>query len=129
MTDSNSFANARIKLAGTARGVDEAGHRIYVIERSDGTVLAGEYFEVFNGNDFNLEIGMFGFCHRNGVGNPHPSARLHFSAEDTLAAEKLIRSFFSTPSVAMDKWQYVPNVRFLGGVSFRPNWIIPEPDY
>jgi hypothetical protein len=120
----NTFANARIKLGGTARGVDEAGHHVYVVERSDGPALTGEYFEVFNGNDFNIEIGMFGFTYRGEVGNLHPSVRLHFSAEDSFSAEQLIRSFFQTPSVAMDKWQYVPTVRFLGGVSFRPNWII-----
>jgi hypothetical protein len=120
----DTFANARIKLAGIALGADEAGHHVYVVELSDDQTLTGEYFEVFSGNDFNIEIGMFGFASRNGVGNPHASARLHFSPEDILVAEQMIRSFFSDPRVAMDKWQHVPGVRFLGGVSFRPNWII-----
>jgi len=86
--------------------------------------LYGEYIEIFepNGNDFNIEIGMFGFTYAEMVGSPE--ARQHFSLEERWMAEQLIRSFFTNPSNVMRG--YTAGVRFLGGVRFRPGWIIQK---
>jgi hypothetical protein len=107
-------------------GVDEKGHDMFMVERAGGPALFGEYIEIFeeNENDFNIEISMFGFTNSGNAGNPHPSARQHFSAEESLAAQQLIQDFFSTPSVVMEKWEHSPVARFLGGVRFRPDWIL-----
>jgi hypothetical protein len=127
MPSANTFADARISLAGRIGGVDERGHSMFMVERTRGPTLFREYFEIsgeINENDFNIEIGVFGFTDLEDAGNPYPSARQHFSAEEGLAAHKLIQDFFSTPSVVMKTWQRTPGVRFLGGVSFRPDWIL-----
>jgi hypothetical protein len=125
----NSFAGASIELAGSFRGVDEAGHDLFLIQRTAGPILFGEYFEAPTGaneNDFNIEIGAFGFANPENAGNPDPNARQRFSAEECSAAKQLIQSYFSNPSVVLDRWQSMPEVRFLGGVRFRPDWIIPD---
>jgi hypothetical protein len=58
-------------------------------------------FYVFpnNGYDFNIEVGVFGYVDRYNVGNLHPDGRQHFSTDESLAIEQLIRSYFlSNPS-------------------------------
>jgi hypothetical protein len=67
---------------------------------------------------------MFAFTNPRNAGNPDPSARQHFSADESLAAQQLVQDFLSTPSVVMEKWQHSPAARFLGGVRFRPDWIL-----
>ena len=79
-----------------------------------------------NDNHFNIEVGAFGFTYRENAGNPYPSARKRFPAEEGVTAEQLIRNFFSKPDVVMKKWQHTPGVEFLGGVTFRPDWIIED---
>jgi hypothetical protein len=59
------------------------------------------------------------------VGNLHPDAREHFSTDESLAIEQLIGSYFiSNPSGFMKRWR--PPVEFLGGVTFRPNWVFEK---
>ncbi|HEY4405238.1 MAG TPA: hypothetical protein VGN55_11400 [Xanthobacteraceae bacterium] len=126
MTSGNSFKGARIRSVGMVRGVDEGGHDMFRVERTAGPFLYGEYFEVFeeNENDFNIEIGAFGFTNEDNAGNPYPSAREHFSAEECSSAQELVQQYFSNPRAVMDKWEGAPHARFLGGVRFRPDWII-----
>jgi hypothetical protein len=90
------FEQAHVQLAGIIRGGDEAGHLVFGITPQEGPPLYGEYFEIFeeNGNDFNIEIGMFGYVNDESVGTTHPYFRAAFPAEDCLAVERLIRSFF-----------------------------------
>jgi hypothetical protein len=127
MTNGNTFDGARIELAGSEGGVDGGGHLVFAVIKADDEVLYGEFFEVWtpeNDRHFNIEIEAFGFTYQGNAGNAYPSARNHFSAEECAAAEKLIRSFFARPDVVMKTWQHMPGVKFLGGVTFRPGWII-----
>jgi hypothetical protein len=128
MTGTNAFANARIENYGNVGGADDGSHDVFKIEGAGQPVLYGDYFYVFpnNGNDFNIEIGVFGYVSPNNIGNLHPQARQHFSPEEADSIEHLIRSYFlSSPSIFTKAWQ--PPVKFLGRVSFRPNWIIQNP--
>jgi hypothetical protein len=129
MTNASTFKNARVQFVGSVRGVDDGGHDMFVVDRTEGPALYGEYFEVFgeNKNDFNIEVGAFGFTNKENAGNPYPSARQHFSAAECSSAQQLIQDYFSNSDVVMEKWQYTPSARFLGGVTFRPGWIIPKP--
>jgi hypothetical protein len=129
MTKAGTFEDARVRFVGSVRGVDDGGHDMFMIDRTEGPALYGEYFEIFDesGNDFNIEIGAFGFTNKENAGNPYPSARLHFSAAELSSARQLIQDHFSNSEVVMEKWQYTPGARFLGGVRFRPDWIIEEP--
>src|SRR5436305_15176452 len=96
MTVVNSFANARIKSGGSVRGADERRHDLFEISGDTGPTLYGDYFYVGpeGGNDFNIEIGMFGYTDPHEAGTPDPRFRQHSSAEDAYAAEQLIRSYF-----------------------------------
>jgi hypothetical protein len=125
MTDANSFTNASIDSAGTVGGADEAEHDLFKIEKGDGPPLYGDYFYIFPNDEpfFNIEIGVFGYLDPYAVGDLDPTYRLHFTAEESEAVEQLIRSFFlSNPRIFTKRWP--PPLRFSGGVSFRPNWII-----
>jgi hypothetical protein len=123
----NAFADARIEAAGSVRGADEVGHDLFEIERDDGPPPLRRLYLRFSRpekNDFNIEIGVFGYVDPYNVGNPHPKARHHFSAEESAAIEGLIRSYFlSNPPIYAQR-HLVPG--FLGGVTFRPNWILQE---
>jgi hypothetical protein len=123
----NTFKGARTELFGSVRGVDECGHLVFAVVKTDGGNLYGEFFEVGmpeNDNDFNVEVGEFGFTDPENVGNPHPGARRHFSVEECATAEVLVRKLLSDPDVVLKRWRFVPGIRFLGGVTFRPGWII-----
>jgi hypothetical protein len=126
MTNINSFINARVWRHGGVRGADEKGHDLFMVERIDGAPLYGDYVEVFeeNENDFNIEVGMFGFLSRNNVGNPHLGAREQFSFEECETVKQLLRSFFLNSDEMKKKWRSHPDARFLGDVRFRPNWIV-----
>jgi hypothetical protein len=97
MTGTNRFQGAQFQLAGMIAGGDERGHLVFSVTPKEGTPLYGEYFMIFekNENDFNIEIGMFGYWNNTSVGTTHPAFRLAFSAEDCLAVEQSIASFFS----------------------------------
>lgn len=124
----NPFTNAHIKSAGAVRGTDEQGFNLFEIETADGPPLYGAYFYVFpdeEGYDFNIEIGLFGYVDPNNVGNLHPQARKHFKDEEWLTIGELIQGFFlSKPDIFAKRWPQP--TRFVGGVTFRPNWIIHE---
>jgi hypothetical protein len=123
MTSANSFVGARIELNGLARGADETGHRVFKVTRTEGPELYGDYFLVFdkaNPNDYNIEIREFGYIDPTDCGGP-VDVRQQFSAEETATVEQLIRGLFSLPDIF--KGKYLPPARFLGGSSFRPNWI------
>jgi hypothetical protein len=127
MASANTFEDARIELFGSVRGVDEGGHLMFGVARTNGDDVYGEFFEVGmpeNDNDFNVEVGEFGFTNPENVGNPHPGARRHFSVEECTAVENMIRKFLSNPDVVLKRWRLVPGIRFLGGVTFRPGWVI-----
>ncbi len=124
------FAGARIEFAGVVwdvDGTDGTPHDLFAIERAGEPSLYGDYFLVSpsdDENEFNAEIGLFGYRGRLDVGNPDPSLRERFSAEECEAIERLIRSAFSNPNIFDE--EIAPPVRYLGGVSFRPNWIIQK---
>jgi hypothetical protein len=124
MVGSNRFQGAQFQLAGMIAGGDERGHLVFSVTPKEGTPLYGEYFMIFekNENDFNIEIGMFGYWNNTSVGTTHPAFRLAFSGEDCLAVEQSIARFFS------DNTMLPKSIRdgFLGGVRFRPNWIVLE---
>jgi hypothetical protein len=124
MTGSNRFEGADVQLAGIIAGGDEAGHYVFSITPKEGRPLYGEYFMIFeeNENDFNIEIGLFGYWNDTSVGTTHPAFRVAFSADDAWRIEQLIRSSFSEKTM-------LPNYMragFLGGVRCRPNWIVQE---
>jgi hypothetical protein len=127
MSGTDTFADARVEFAGVVWDVDHTPHDVFKIERAGEPALYGDYFLVSpsdNENEFNTEIGLFGYLGRLDVGNPDPTLRQQFAGEERQAVERLIRSYFSNPNVFDD--QFLPPVRCLGGVSFRPNWIIQK---
>jgi hypothetical protein len=132
MTNANSFIAAQIKLRGLTRGADEVGHQFFQVTRTQGPELYGDYFEILaekNTNDYNIEIREFGHVVPQQLGSG-PAFRQHFSAEECLTVEELIRSLFSMPDIFKGKYRDAegrPPVRFLGGISFRPNWISRHP--
>jgi hypothetical protein len=98
---------------------------LFKITQSTGQVLYGNYIYAFaeNENDFDIEIGLFGYVDPYATGDLHPAYRQHFTAEESSAAERLIRSYFLSNSFDHG---FLPPARFLGGVSFRPNWIVQK---
>ena len=124
MPNPNMFTNARVEAAGSTQGDDDRAHNLFKIVGTEGPALYGDYIYSFleNGNDFNIEIDLFGYVDYRYLGSPDPSKRQQFSAEEAAAAEQLIRSFFlSNPSIYGESSL---KARFVGGVSFRPNWIV-----
>jgi hypothetical protein len=125
MTNTDTFAGARVEFSGIVWDVDHTPHDVFEIDRAGEPALYGGYFLVSptdNENEFNTEIGLFGYIGRLDVGNPDPTLRQQFTAAESQAIERLIRSFFSNPNVFDE--QFLPPVRSLGRVNFRPNWII-----
>jgi hypothetical protein len=125
VTGSNTFANARIRLGGITRGMDEKGHDLIRIDRTEGPALFGEYKLLFmaNKSDFDVEIRSFGFVEPGTIGIR--DRQLAFSATECEAIERLIRSFFSNPDVF--KKEFRPPARYLGGLAFKPDWILQAP--
>jgi hypothetical protein len=121
-TGSNTFANARIRFGGITRGMDENVHDLIRIDRTEGPALFGEYKLLFmaNKNDFDVEIRSFGFVEHGTIGIR--DRQLAFSATECEAIERLIRSFFSNPDVF--KKRFLPPARYLGGVAFKPDWVL-----
>src|SRR5580704_2822532 len=127
MPSPNMFANANVEPDGSTRGDDDRFHDLFKIVRINSPALYGDYIYSFldNGYDFNIEIGAFGYPDYRHLGSPDPSKRQQFSAEEAATAEQLIRSFFlSSPSIYRERSL---NARFVGGVTFRPNWIVVKP--
>jgi hypothetical protein len=104
------------------------GHDLFKITRAAGPVVYGEYIFFFgeDGNDFNVEMGPFGYTDPHDAGVLDPSFREDFSAEESSAAEQSIRSYFSNPAIFKERF-LMPPARFLGDISFRPNWIVQKP--
>src|SRR5260370_19754527 len=101
MTNANAFTGARIEFAGIVWDADHGAHDLFLIERASEPALYGDYFLVWpsdNENEFNTEIGLFGYTGRLDVGNPNPTLRQRFNAEECRAIEHLIHSFFSDPN-------------------------------
>jgi hypothetical protein len=98
MTEANIFSNARIGFARLLSGADEKPHDLFEIEKAEGGRLYGDYVLAFLKDDarFNVEIAAFGYLDRRNAGDLNPARRQHFSVEECLAAEQLIRSFFPT---------------------------------
>jgi hypothetical protein len=122
------FTNARVDSFGSVRGTDEAGHDVFKLVRSDGPTLYGEYFynypdpKVWN---FDVEIGPFGYLDPRAMGDIDPAYREHFSPDEASAPEQLIRTYsLSNPPIYAKR--NGPEARFLGGIRFRQNWIIPK---
>jgi hypothetical protein len=128
MASSDTFTNARIESGGSTRGADDGAHTLFKIIRTDGPTLYGEYIYSFleNGNDFNIEINLFGYLESRHLGSRDPSKRQQFSAEEAAIAEQLIRSYFlSEPDIYRKAFR--PPAKFVGGVTFRPKWIVLKP--
>ena len=126
MTAADSFANARIVFAGAVSGVDEMPHRLFKLERPGELALYGEYIFVFEENGINMEIGPFGYFDGRNLGIAHlnhPTVRRSFSEEECSAVQRLIQSFFSDLANLKELSSLS---RFLGGVTFRSNWIIQK---
>jgi hypothetical protein len=117
-----------VGFAGIVWDVDHTAHDVFKIERATEPALYGDYFLVsptHDENEFNTEIGLFGYCGRLDVGSLDLTLRQQFSSEECQSIEQLIRSFFSKPGIFDDR--FLPPIRCLGGVSFRPNWILRIP--
>jgi hypothetical protein len=128
MASSDTFTNARVESGGLTRGDDDGAHNLFKIIGTDGLTLYGEYIYSFleNGNDFNIEIDLFGYAESRYIGSRDPSRRQQFSAEEAATAEKLIRSYFlSEPDIYRKAFR--PPAKFVGAVTFRPKWIILKP--
>jgi hypothetical protein len=123
MANSDMFTNARVEEAGSTRGDDDGSHDLFKVVRSDGSVLYGEFKLLFmeNGNDFNIEIGLFGYLESRYLGSADPTRRLQFSGEEAATLEGSIRSAFLANQGFCN---FLAPARFTGGVTFRPNWII-----
>jgi hypothetical protein len=76
-----------------------------------------------NRNDFDIEIRSFGFVEPGTIGLR--DRQLAFSATECQAIERLIRSFLSNPDVF--KKRFGPPARYLGGVAFKPDWVLQAP--
>lgn len=128
MRQSNSFTNARLEPAGSVRGGDDDRHDIFKIERPGHPPLYGDYIYVFpdQGDDFNVEIGVFGYLDMYAVGDLDPRYRQRLSPGEASTVEQLIRSYFLSDPPIYAKRFLMPPSRFLGGVSFRPNWLLLE---
>jgi hypothetical protein len=128
MANSDTFTNARVESGGSTRGDDDRAHRLFKIIRADGSTLYGEYIYSFleNGNDFNIEIDLFGYAESRYLGSRDPSRRQRFSADEAATAEQLIRSYFlSEPDIY--RKAFLPPAKFVGGVTFRPKWVVLKP--
>ncbi len=128
MANSDTFTNARIESGGSTRGDDDRAHRLFEIIRTDSPPLYGEYIYSFlkNGNDFNIEIDLFGYVEGRFIGSLESSRRQQFSTDEAGTAEQLIRSYFlSEPDIYRKAFR--PPAKFVGGVTFRPKWIVLKP--
>jgi hypothetical protein len=117
----------RIKFAGSWVGRDGDSHDLFVFSTDGLPGLYGEFFQMWapNRNDYNLEFGTFGFFHKGNFGNPDPNLRQHFSAVEVSAIEQRLRAFAHDPDTFPKQFRVRPQFQgFLGGVSFRPDWII-----
>jgi hypothetical protein len=121
-TDTNSFADARIRFAASINGADGKQYYLIAITRADGSDLFGGYKFAWleNQTDFHVDIKSFGYVNNHHVGNP--KRRLAFTSEECLAVEQLIRSFFSDPEVFKKGFNLGGN--YLGNITFQPDWII-----
>ena len=127
MTDIDSLLNARIKFAGSWVGWGGDSHDAFIFSADGLPELNGEYFQIWepNRNDYNLEFGAFGFFRRSDFGNPNPSARQHFGVAEASAIEQRLRAFAHDPDTFPKRFWTRPGFQgFLGGVSFRPGWIL-----
>ena len=128
MTRTNRFTNARISDGGSTRGGDMSSHDLFKIEGPDGPTFYGDYIYscLENGNDFNIDIGTFGYVDPQRVASSDPTAREQFSGEECSAAEKLILTrFLSEPDIYRKRSL---KANFVGGVKLstrldRPNTI------
>ncbi len=128
MTNTDTFAGAVVGFAGIVWDADHTAHDVFSIKRATEPALYGDYFlvsPIHDENEFNTEIGVFGYRGRLDVGSLVPALRQQFSSEECRSIEQLIGSFFSKPGIFDD--QFLPPISCLGGVSFRPNWIIRTP--
>jgi hypothetical protein len=124
MTSTNAFTDARVEFSGTVWDLDHKPHEVFKIERVRESTLYGDYFFVFPPDDdpeFNIEIGLFGYPGRLDAGNPDPTLRERFTADESRAVEQLIRSFFLDPNTFAERF---PPPEKCVGISFRPNWIV-----
>jgi hypothetical protein len=124
MSKAEKFATAQIKFAGPCVGWDGKSHDVFILKADKDPDLRGEYIMVWaeNGADYNLEFGEFGPFDERNFGNPDPKVRQHFTPDEASAIEQRLRSFANDPTTFQRK--FTPPARFLGGVSFRPNWIL-----
>ena len=120
-----------VGFRGNVRGADERGHDMLWIDLPGRPRLYGEYRQKFaeNRNDFDFEIVSFGLTSPWNAGIPQPG-RLRLSAMERTAAERLIRTLLCAPEAAqarngMHVFVSMKGV-FLGGVEFRPGWVLEE---
>jgi hypothetical protein len=81
MTTADAFERARVEFAGIVWDVDHIPHAVFKVERAGEPALYGDYFSVSpsnNDNEFNTEIGLFGYLGYLDVGNPDPTLRKQF---------------------------------------------------
>ncbi len=123
MSTTNRFANGRVIAGGDTSGDDDRNHFLVRIEESGRPPIYGEYIYQFleNESDFNVEIDLFGYQDYHFLGSSDPTKRQSFSAEEASTAEGLIQSYFSSDP---DIFKRMLGGRFVGGVSFRPNWVV-----
>jgi hypothetical protein len=123
MSATNRLSNGRVIAGGATSGDDDRNHFLFRIEGSGSPPLYGEYIHQFldNKKDFNIEIDLFGYLDYHFLGSPNPGMRQSFSTEEASTAEGLIRSYFSSEPEILRR---MLGARFVGGVSFRPGWVV-----
>jgi hypothetical protein len=123
MSATNRFADGRVIGGGDTSGDDDRNHMLFRIEGNGSPPIYGEYIYQFleNEHDFNVEIDLFGYLDYHFLGSTNPGMRQSFSTEEASTAEGLIRSYFSSdPEI----FRRILGARFVGGVSFRPDWVL-----
>ena len=119
------FAHGKIAFQGTVR-CDDEGVAEFRVELPGRKPMYGEWRPKFaeDGNDFDVEITTFGYGSKHNVRNPHPDARVRFTAQEQVAVQQLIRALFADESRRAEISLFkAKGARFLGGVSFLPSWI------
>jgi hypothetical protein len=117
--------HGKVAFQGTVR-CDDEGVNEFRVDLPERNPMYGEWRPKFapNGNDFDVEIPTFGYGSKHNVRNPHPGARVRFTAQEQLAVEQLVRALFADEHRRIGIPPFTSKkARFLGGVSFLPGWV------
>ena len=120
-----NLPDGKIAFQGMIRCDDALVHE-FRIEFPEKQPLYGEWRPRFaeNGIDFDIEVTTFGYVSKFNVRNPHPDARIRFSAQENLLIEQLVRALFADEIRRSGISPFTSKkARFVGGVTFLSGWI------